>query len=235
MEILPVSTIIPDNGKSLPLIQEGILRTAREKILVVDDEQMIRWSLTEALRTWGYAPLEAGTVADAITIFDVEHPAAVLLDIDLPDGSGLGVLREIKSRRPEAIVIMVTGNVLVENTIQALRGGAYDFIGKPINLEELRVTLRNGLEADELRQEVGQVRRERAREWNFDQIIGESTPVREMLEMARKVTESEVSSVLLQGESGTGKDLVAKAIHYGSRRAELPVGHGELVLVADDE
>jgi two-component system response regulator AtoC len=199
-----------------------MLRTAREKILVVDDEQMIRWSLTEALRTWGYTPLEAGTVADAITTFDVERPAAVLLDIDLPDGSGLNVLREIKSRRPEAIVIMVTANVLVENTIQALRGGAYDFIGKPINLEELKVTIRNGLEAHELRQEVGQVRRERAREWSFDQIIGQSTPVREMLEMARKVAESEVSSVLLQGESGTGKDLVAKAIHYASRRAELP-------------
>ncbi|MBD0325237.1 MAG: sigma-54-dependent Fis family transcriptional regulator [Pyrinomonadaceae bacterium] len=183
---------------------------------------MIRWSLGEALRSWGYTPLEAGTVAEGVSKFEAESPAAVLLDIDLPDGSGLDALREIKSRHTDAVVIMVTGNVLVENTIQALRGGAYDFIGKPVNMEELRVTIRNGIEAHELRREVSQVRSERVRQWNFDQIIGRSQPMREMLEMSRKVAESEVSSVLLQGESGTGKDLVAKAIHYGSRRAEHP-------------
>jgi len=117
---------------------------------------------------------------------------------------------------------MITGNVLVRNTISALRGGAYDFIAKPPNLEELRVTIRNGIEAHQLRREVGQVRRERARQFSFDQIIGDSAPVRRMLMLARKVAESEASSVLLQGESGTGKDLVAKAIHYASRRSDSP-------------
>jgi DNA-binding NtrC family response regulator len=146
----------------------------------------------------------------------------VLLDIDLPDGSGLDALREIKSRQPDAVVIMITGNVLVQNTISALRGGAYDFIGKPLNLEELRVTIRNGIEASLLRREVTQARRERAHQFSFDQIIGESEAVKRMLSLARKVAESEASSVLLQGESGTGKDLVAKAIHYGSRRADSP-------------
>ena len=117
---------------------------------------------------------------------------------------------------------MITGNVHIQNTIAALRGGAYDFIGKPLNLEELRVTIRNGIEASRLRREVTQVRRERARQFSFDQIIGESPAVKRMLLLARKVAESEASSVLLQGESGTGKDLVAKAIHYGSRRADSP-------------
>jgi DNA-binding NtrC family response regulator len=129
----------------------------------------------------------------------------VLLDIDLPDGSGLDVLSEIKRQQPEAVVIMITANVVVSNTIAALRGGAYDFIGKPINLEELRVTMRNGIEAHQLRQEVGQIRRERARQFSFDQIIGTSAAMRETLMLARKVAESEVSSVLLQGDSGTGK------------------------------
>ena len=198
------------------------MRPTKDKILIVDDEPMIRWSLTEALRTWGYLPLEAGTVRDAINSFEAERPAAVLLDIDLPDGSGLDALREIKERQTDAVVIMITANVLVENTISALRGGAYDFIGKPVNMEELRVTIRNGLEAHELRREVGQVRKERAQQWNFDQIIGHSPAVTEMLDLARKVAESEVSSVLLQGESGTGKDMVAKAIHYVSRRADAP-------------
>jgi DNA-binding NtrC family response regulator len=167
-------------------------------------------------------PVEAGTVAEALAQFNGESPAAVLLDIDLPDGSGLDVLRQIKQERPESIVIMITGNVQVDNTISALRGGAYDFIGKPISLEELRVTIRNAIEARHLRREVEAARKERAREFNFQQIVGASPAMKKMLGLAAKVAESEVSSILLQGESGTGKDLVAKAIHYGSQRAENP-------------
>jgi len=174
------------------------------------------------LRSWSFEPVVAGTVAEAFAQFNAESPAVVLLDIDLPDGSGLDVLRQIKQERPESIVIMITGNVHVDSTISALRGGAYDFIGKPIGLEELRVTIRNGIEARYLRREVEQVRKERAREFNFRQIVGESPAMKKMLGLAAKVAESEVSSVLLQGESGTGKDLVAKAIHYGSLRAESP-------------
>ena len=197
-------------------------RNSNEQVLVVDDDQAIRWTLTEALQMWGFAPVEAGSVAEALTQFKAESPAAVLLDIDLPDGSGLDVLREIKRERPEALVIMITGNVQIDNTISALRGGAYDFIGKPINLEELRVTIRNAIEASHLRTEVEQVRKERAREFNFRQIVGESPAMKKMLGLAAKVAESQVSSVLLQGESGTGKDLVAKAIHYGSERSDRP-------------
>ena len=198
------------------------LKNTNEQILVVDDDEAIRWTLREALQSWGFAAVEAASVAGALQQFRTELPAAVLLDIDLPDGSGLDVLREIKSEHPEAIVIMITGNVQVANTISALRGGAYDFIGKPINLEELRVTIRNAIETRHLRREVEQVRKERAREFNFRQIVGESAAMKKMLGLAAKVAESEVSSVLLQGESGTGKDLVAKAIHYGSQRSERP-------------
>ena len=174
------------------------------------------------MRSWSFEPLEAGTVTEALTQFNAELPAAVLLDIDLPDGSGLDVLRQIKQERPESVVIMITGSVQVDNTISALRGGAYDFIGKPIRLEELRVTIRNGIEAHQLRREVDQVRKERAQQFAFEQIVGQSPAMQKMLSLAAKVAESEVSSVLLQGESGTGKDLVAKAIHYGSHRAERP-------------
>src|SRR5581483_9797217 len=113
-------------------------------------------------------------------------------------------------------------DVIIENTIAALRGGAYDFIGKPVTLDELEVTIRNGIEAQALRKEVRSYRRERAQQFSFEQIIGESPSLREMIDLARKVADSEVSSVLLQGESGTGKDVVAKAIHYGSRRATAP-------------
>src|SRR5258705_1073252 len=183
---------------------------------------MIRWSLGEALRGWGFEPIETETVSAALGAFESEPPSAVLLDINLPDGSGLDVLRKIRQRQQDAVVIMITANVLVDETIAALRGGAYDFIGKPINLEELQVAIRNGIEAGQLRKEVNLFRLERAQQFSFDQIIGESPAMREMLALSHKLAESEVSSVLLQGESGTGKDLVAKAIHYHSARADNP-------------
>jgi DNA-binding NtrC family response regulator len=194
----------------------------KEKILIVDDDQAIRWTLAQALNEWGYRPIEAGSVAEAISAFDAEAPSAVLLDIDLPDGSGLDVLNEIKSRQPEAVVIMITGNVLVENTISALRGGAFDFISKPIHSEELRVTLRNGIETRKLRREVKTIRNERAQAFNFEQVVGDSPAMVRLLKLSRKVAESEASSVLMQGESGTGKDLIAKAIYGASRRADGP-------------
>src|ERR1044071_9590488 len=122
-------------------------RNATNEVLVVDDDQAIRWTLKEALQSWAFTSIEAGTVAEGTKLFNSHLPAAVLLDIDLPDGSGLDVLREIKNEDHDAIVIMITGNVHIDNTISALRGGAYDFIGKPINLEELRVTVRNAIEA----------------------------------------------------------------------------------------
>jgi DNA-binding NtrC family response regulator len=202
--------------------EKELLKNQKKRILVVDDEKMIRWSLGEALRGWGFEPVEAATVSAALAEFEAEPPAAVLLDINLPDGSGLDVLLKIRQRQHDAVVIMITANILVDETIAALRGGAYDFIGKPINLEELQVAIRNGIEAGRLRKEVNLFRRERAQQFSFEQIIGESPAMREMLGLAHKVAESEVSSVLLQGESGTGKDLVAKAIHYHSARAENP-------------
>lgn len=197
-------------------------RNTSKEILVVDDDQAIRWTLKEALQSWEFTPIEAASVAEATRLLKNHLPATVLLDIDLPDGSGLDVLREIKTEHADAIVIMITGNVHIDNTISALRGGAYDFIGKPINLEELRVTIRNAIEARHLRRELEQVRKERERAFNFRQIVGDSPAMKKMLGLAAKVAESDVASVLLQGESGTGKDLVAKAIHYGSQRAEEP-------------
>ncbi len=119
---------------------------ALAKILFVDDEPLIRWTLKEALRGWGYDPIEAKTAAEALELFAQTQPAAVLLDINLPDGSGLELLREFKQRNPQTIIVMVTGEVLIENTIAALRGGADDFIGKPINLPELEYALQARLE-----------------------------------------------------------------------------------------
>lgn len=192
------------------------------KILIVDDERFIRIALTQALRSWDYETVEAENVAGAKKLFAEEDPAIALLDIDLPDGSGLDVLNEIKEKSPETIVIMVTGSIDVPNAVAALRGGAHDFISKPVKLEELRITLRNAIETKALRREVKLARTERASEFSFSGILGESAPLKNAIDLAKRVADSDVVSILLQGETGTGKDLFARAIHYASDRANAP-------------
>ena len=197
-------------------------KNSNEQILVVDDDEAIRWTLREALQSWGFTAIEADSVAEGLKQFKTELPGAVLLDIDLPDGSGLDVLSEIKTQSPETIAVMITGNVDVENTVAAMRGGAHDFIGKPVRVEELRVTLRNAAETRSLRREIKQVRGESKRRFSFSEIIGESEAMNKAMELARRVAASDVNSILLNGETGTGKDLFARAIHYASERADAP-------------
>ncbi len=192
------------------------------KVLIVDDDRFVRMALSEALKTWEYEVVEADSVKSAKQVFADEEPAVVLLDIDLPDGSGLDVLTAIKESNPETIAVMITGNVDVGNTVAALRGGAHDFIGKPVRLEELRVTLRNATETRTLRREVKHARAERKRGFSFSEIIGESESMKKAIDLARRVAESDVGSILLNGETGTGKDLFARAIHFASERADAP-------------
>ena len=192
------------------------------KILIVDDDRFVRMALGEALSSWEYEVLEADTVMSARKMFEAEEPPIVLLDIDLPDGSGLDILTEIKEQSPDTIAVMITGNVDVDNTVAALRGGAHDFIGKPVRVEELKVTLRNAVETRELRRAVKQARDERKRGFSFSEIIGESDAMKKAMELGRRVAESDVGSILLNGETGTGKDLFARAIHFASERADAP-------------
>jgi DNA-binding NtrC family response regulator len=192
------------------------------KILVLDDDAFIRMALSQALASWNYSAVEAGTVAEALKILETIEPEAALLDIQLPDGSGHKVLEEIRSRGLGTAAVMITGNVDVENTLAALRGGAVDFIGKPIRLEELRITLNNVLELRSLRREVAAARRGNSAIGDFSAIIGESFAIKKAIDLAKRVAASDVAGVLLQGETGTGKDLFARAIHTASSRAEKP-------------
>ena len=204
------------------IIRAKPMLPSQQTVLVVDDDRFVRMALSEALRSWSYIVVEAGRVDEAKRAFKDEEPAIVLLDIDLPDGSGLDVLTDIKSQSPETVVVMITGSVDVPNTVAALRGGAHDFIGKPVRLEELRVTLRNAFETQELRRELKTARQELASGFSFEEIIGESKAMKDALDLARRVAESDIASVLLYGETGTGKDLFARAIHYASERAKAP-------------
>ena len=188
------------------------------KILIVDDDRFVRMALSEALRSWAYETIEADSVASAKKMFAEEEPAIVLLDIDLPDGSGLDILNEIKDISPDTI----PRSEMDGRVEAALRGGAHDFIGKPVRLEELRVTLRNAAETRELRREVKHARIERTRRFSFSEIIGESDSMKSAMDLARRVAESDVGSILLNGETGTGKDLFARAIHFASERSKAP-------------
>jgi DNA-binding NtrC family response regulator len=194
----------------------------RDKILVVDDEKLIRWSLLQKLSQWNYDTVEAQNGADALKIFDSESPDSVLLDINLPDIAGTEVLREIKSRRPETPVIMITAYGSIEDAVSAMRMGAYDFITKPIDDLKIQSTIKNALETATLKQKVAFYKEKERKQFGPANIIAESESMKKILEMTEIIAQSETTIVLLQGESGTGKDLLAQSIHQMSRRQANP-------------
>jgi DNA-binding NtrC family response regulator len=193
----------------------------RNKLLVVDDEHLIRWSLEQNLKKQGYDVVTAGSGEDALQLMREEQPDLVLLDIQLPGISGIDVLEKIKEYDEDIIVIMVTANSGLENAVKAMRHGAYDYINKPFNLDELSILVRKALETSDLKQEVVRLRTE-TKKSGPPNIIGESRQIKSLMEVLEKVARSEASTVLVQGESGTGKELVAKWIHYSSNRVEKP-------------
>ncbi|HET7698264.1 MAG TPA: sigma-54 dependent transcriptional regulator [Vicinamibacterales bacterium] len=190
-------------------------------ILVVDDEDLIRWSLRERLRTDGYTIREAGTGADAMEIFK-EGVDLVLLDYRLPDTDGLTLLRQMKSLEPDVLVVLLTSFVSVEAAVEAMKLGAFHFANKPFNLDEVAAIVARALETTQLRREVKQLRENEARPYSLRAIVGESAAMENLRQLVAKVAASPASTVLLTGESGTGKDLVAKTIHYSSGRAPRP-------------
>ncbi len=192
---------------------------ARPRILVVDDERLIRWTLRERLEEARYAVVEAATGTEALALAD-EGADLVLLDFKLPDLNGLEVLRQLRDRHPEMIVILITALATVENAVEAMKRGAWHYLNKPIDLDELLLLVGKALETTRLRREVKSLKAKESAGYSFDRIIGESPAMRAAKELLRKIALSPASTVLLVGESGTGKDLVAKVIHYESARAD---------------
>ena len=195
---------------------------AEEKILIVDDERLVRWALKHKCEEWGYQALEAEDGASALRIAHAESPDLILLDIRLPDLGGIEVLHRLKESGALRAVIMITADPQIDDVKAALKLGAFDYIGKPLNFDELAVTIQNALEATRLRTEVESLRGEIRQRTGYHDVVGVSSRITELMNFVGKVAASEATTILIQGESGTGKDLIAKAIHYRSRRQDKP-------------
>jgi two-component system response regulator AtoC len=187
-------------------------------VLIVDDEDLIRWSLRERLKGEGYQIREAADGKAALQQFQ-DGVDLVLLDYRLPDTDGLSLLRDMKGLDPDILVILLTSFVNVETAVEAMKLGAYHFANKPFNVDEVAAIVGRALETTRLRREVKQLRDNEARPYSLRAIVGESGTMEALRQMVAKVAASPASTVLLTGESGTGKDLVAKTIHYSSARA----------------
>ena len=191
------------------------------RILVVDDEPLVRWSLRERLSAEGHDVVEAATAAEGIDKArdDID---LIFLDFKLPDGDGLSVLRKVKERTPDLPVILMTAFSTIENAVEAMKLGAFHYVNKPFNLDEVLLLAEKALETVSLRREVVALRSTQGRDYGFEAIVGASAAMTRVKALLAKVAASPASTVLLTGETGTGKDLAAKAIHYNSSRAARP-------------
>lgn len=189
-------------------------------ILAIDDEEHMRKLLQRALRPQARV-LTAATGREGLQLAEKDQPALVLLDMRLPDMGGLEVLRAIKERLTRVPVIMITAYGSIETAIEAMKAGAADYLTKPFDVEELRLTVSRNLQINDLAQQV-QLLREELQSRYPEGIVGESEPVRELRRMVEQVANTP-ATVLLTGESGTGKEVVARAIHQQSARRERPL------------
>jgi two-component system response regulator PilR (NtrC family) len=190
-------------------------------VLVVDDEEVLRDVLTSLLKKEGHKVRATATAAAAVSAFEEEPFDVILLDLMLPDRAGLDLLREFRRRDPGAVVVVITAYSSIENAILAMREGAFHYIPKPFQNEEVILTVRKGGEQRRLAEENRRLQDELAQRRGLDRIVGKSAPMQKVFELIRMAAPSK-STILIEGESGTGKELVAKAIHQLSPRASSP-------------
>lgn len=190
-------------------------------ILVVDDDENLRWVLQTQLEDMGYVVFTAPDGHQAVAAIEKEPPALVLTDLRMPGMSGMELLDRIHSEYPEVPVVIMTAFGTIQSAVQALRAGAYDYLTKPIDGEELGLVVSRVLEHFRLVEEVRSLRATLDRKYGFESIIGHSEALLSLLDTAARAALSD-STILIHAETGTGKELLARAIHFNSRRREKP-------------
>ncbi len=191
------------------------------KILIIDDEDTIREVFSELLKEKGYSVEEAERGNKGIEITRKFNPDIILLDMNLPDISGMDILSFVKESNIAAEVIIITAYGTIKNAVEATRLGAYDYLQKPVDNEELLLVVSRALEVKRLQRELEELRSELSSRYRFSNIIGTSSRMNSIFQMMAKICRVE-GTVLITGESGTGKELVARAIHYNSSRSNKP-------------
>lgn len=192
-------------------------------VLVVDDEALTLRTVSRGLREEGFEVFTASSGEEALKVFHEEEPDLTLLDIVLPGIDGVEVLRQIKAANPASIVVMMSAYHMVDRAVEAMKLGAYDYLIKPFHLADMISSLRRASEMLSLRVRVRDTVETAKGRYDFGRVVTQNCAVREMLEVARKAAEADHTTILIQGESGTGKSVWAKAIHYASPRAAQPL------------
>ena len=192
------------------------------RILVVDDEYLIRWTLQKNLEKEGYEVILAETGEEALEKVREEAPDLALVDIKLPGMDGYEVLEKVLKIDQGIIPIVITAFDEVDRVVRAMKLGAFDYIAKPFDFSKVYLSIQKALEASQLRREVRHLRREKRNWYGFDNIIAVSPEMGRVLQISEKIAQSETATVLIQGESGTGKEVVAHLIHERSRRHDMP-------------
>ncbi len=194
----------------------------KTRVLIVEDEKLIRWSLRQRFDEEGYIADEAETGKEGLALLKENTYDLVTLDYRLPDMTGLEVLEELRQHDRDLVAIMITAFSNVEDAVQAMRLGAFDYISKPFKMDELMMIIERGLEATRLKRQVRDFRNQIKKKFGIEGIIGACPAMLSLFRTIREVAASGASTIFLQGASGTGKDLVAKTIHYNSDRADHP-------------
>ncbi|GAB4331187.1 MAG: sigma-54 dependent transcriptional regulator [Candidatus Abyssubacteria bacterium] len=190
-----------------------------DTILLVDDDLSLRKVLQFNLEQEGYEVICASDGTEAIKLFEEHSPDLTITDLKMPGMDGIELIRKIKRRDIESLVIMITAFGTVDNAIEAMKLGAYDYITKPFNRDELRIVVRRALDMRTLRARTRFLESQLIDRFSFENIIGASPKMAQVFDMVRRVAPSD-ATVLIKGESGTGKELIARALHYNSPRAK---------------
>ncbi len=200
------------------------------RILIADDERTGREALSRFLRLEGFEVDESADGMAALEMFQASPYDVLITDLKMPKMDGLDLLREIKAISPATMGIVITGYASTSSAIQAMKLGAFDYVSKPYELDEIRLVIKRAIEYQVLQSENVTLKKQLKRKYRFENIIGDSKPMQDVFRLIEKVADSD-STVLIQGDSGTGKELVARAIHYNSNRKErylIPVNCGAI-------